>query len=281
MISQGANKILRSLVSLLALALALSVPETILASSQAPAVIPLVNGLPSVQLVTEALMGTQGGDASLIGMFLGADAGSPLRFSSVVDPTNFSFSFSLMPGSSYLGQPMTLSSSGTFDPNTGVLSAFSSGTLGTMSFAISDSESWMNTSNGIQGSGDQILSVGGDERGRRRVTHRHDFPDGSSVESGHFVDEHGHRIPGSDFVNVPDEDHPEEPDWDWGTRHGRGGGPYSVFSTGFSPLDGGTGSFTTTISPVPEPSTLLLIGSGFIGIAGVLRKRASPRRGFE
>ena len=277
MASQTFRTTTQNLVSLVTIALALAAPQLGLASNQAAWGSLVVNSLPPAQLMTEAMMGTQGGDAGLIGMFLGADANAPLQFTSFVDPTNFTFSFSLTAGSTYMGQPMTLSGSGSFDPNTGSLSALSSGTFGAESFSVSDSETWTNTTDGIAGLGDQTLSVNGSEKGRRVVTHRRFSRDGTSEESGHYVDEHGHRIPGSDFQEPDDYDTPDDPDWDFGTRRIREGGPYSVFSTGFSPLDGGAGSFTTTISPVPEPSSLLLVGSGMLGLAGLLRKRLLPR----
>ena len=124
---------------------------------------------------------------------------------------------------------------------------------------------------GMAGSGDQIFSINGQEKERRRVTRVRWDKDGKSFESGHFVDEEGHEIPGTEFEDEPDHRPPGESDWDWGTRYPSREG---VYSQGSSPITGGAGTYTTTISaPVPEPGSLLFLGSGILGIAGVLRKR--------
>lgn len=266
------RKTLKTLVPLVAVGIALATPLASPASNIARSSSDSVSNLPPVQITTEALMNAEGADAGLIGMFFGADSGSPLHFTSFVDPKTFTFSFSLNPGSTYLGQSITESASGSFDPNTGILSATTSGTLGATTFSITDLETFTDILNGIEGSGDQTFSldghsIPGHENERRHVERVREFRDGTSEESGYYEDKEGHRTP----FTEPDRRRPDEPDWDFGTRHG---GPYS---TGFSPLDGGAGSFTTTVSPVPEPSTLLLIGSGILGLGGFLRKRLLTR----
>ena len=262
---------MKSLFALLTIVLALGASQA--ASASAITTLQSArprNNLPPVQIMTEALISSEGGDAALLERIFGPDPSSPLNFTSFVDPASFTFSFLLNQGSTYLGQQITESAHGSFDPNTGVLTATTTGTVGVNSFSITEVETLRNTVSGMDGSGDQIFSMNGVETERRRVTHIRWDKDGHSLESGHFVDEHGHRIPGSDFEDEPDQRSPEESDWDWGTRHGREG----VRSLGSSPITGGAGTFTTTISaPAPEPSSLLFLGSGILGIAGVLRKR--------
>ena len=269
--TQSIGSGMKSLFPLLTIVLALGITQGAYASAIASLQSARsMNNPPPVQIMTEALMSSEGGDAALIEKIFGPDPSSPLNFTSFVDPAGFTFSFLLNQGSTYLGQQITESAHGSFDPNTGILTATTTGTVGVNSFSITEVETFTNTRGGMNGSGDQIFSMNGVETERRRVTHIRWDKDGHSLESGHYVDEEGHHIKGSDFEDEPDQRPPEEPDWDWGTRHSREG----VRSLGSSPITGGAGTFTTTISaPAPEPSSLLFLGSGILGIAGVLRKR--------
>lgn len=63
-----------------------------------------------------------------------------------------------------------------------------------------------------------------------------------------------------------------------GDLAGDGGSPFVfVYETIPSGASTGVKSFgiDTTVSPVPEPGTILLLGTGIVGIAGIRRKRRS------
>ena len=80
-----------------------------------------------VQLAIEAMITAQQYDAAFIGFQFGSSSNSHLNYSSYVDPSGQSFSFALNSGSTYLGQPITLSASGTLDAATQIWKVSSSG----------------------------------------------------------------------------------------------------------------------------------------------------------
>ena len=67
------------------------------------------------QGANELMMTEQSTFLNFIGSTFGPDPASKLHFSSVVDPNGESFSFSLDPGSTYMGQPIALMVSGELD----------------------------------------------------------------------------------------------------------------------------------------------------------------------
>jgi hypothetical protein len=70
-----------------------------------------------LSITTEVLFEEQGTTALSLGSVFGADATSPISFTSFVDPSGTSFSYATVPGSMYLGQSLTITGSGTL--NTG------------------------------------------------------------------------------------------------------------------------------------------------------------------
>jgi len=74
--------------------------------------------LTSVQVATEVMMHTQADVAGFIATQFGVDPNSSLSYSTYVDPGGQSFTFSLNSGTTFLGQPLALTESGTFVPST-------------------------------------------------------------------------------------------------------------------------------------------------------------------
>jgi hypothetical protein len=76
-------------------------------------------GVPAGTVLSEVMMDVQGSEALLYGSFLGASSTpQSLSGTSTSDPSTGSFSFSLNPGSTYLGQSISDSVHGSFDPTT-------------------------------------------------------------------------------------------------------------------------------------------------------------------
>ncbi len=93
-------------------------------------------GLPSVpaaSVLTEVMMDVQGSEAILYGNLLGVSPTSPQSLSgtSSTDIPNGSFTFSLNPGSTYLGQPISDSVTGQYNTTTGSFDWSATGSWGT------------------------------------------------------------------------------------------------------------------------------------------------------
>ena len=208
-------------------------------------------------------MENQGENSAVIGALFGPDESSPLFFSSNVDVAGMAFSFSLKPGSTYLGLAITLSGSGVFDAVTDVWNASSSVTLGSASWTVTG------TYGGNPATDDSFLpppflpvSNFVIDPGSRQYHDIHDliFYNPATGESGgffHFTDIHGIRS----TPNFPITDHRnQDGTWSWDTITDT----FRIDSTGIS-LEG-DGSFSTTISAIPEPSSVVLFGAGLLGM---------------
>ena len=79
------------------------------------ATLPLSAQLTPFQKANEVMMYEESALVSFIGTTWGPDPASPLNYSSHVDPAGQNFDFSLNAGSTYLGKPITLTTSGTLN----------------------------------------------------------------------------------------------------------------------------------------------------------------------
>jgi hypothetical protein len=219
--------------------------------------------------VTEYLMESQGEDAVFVKTMFGTDPHSPLHFSSFVDPTAMTFSFSLVPGSTYKGLSMTLTGSGAFDSSSNTWIISSSGMLGSTSWSTLGTD--VITSDTMTDQGEKSNRDRIDEHGNK-IGDIHDIV---------FIDkENPIRDFGTAILTDKDGKEIGKPfpirtirrrtgAWNWEAD----GPDFTVTSVGFTGPDGGTRSFTTTIAPVPEPSTLTLLTLGTVGLIGYRWRR--------
>ena len=99
-------------------------------------------------------------------------------------------------------------------------------------------------------------------------------PDGTSGDFGYYVDDKGNKILDSAVISTDSvdakgkihyEDRPVHP--------GLNSSVPSLDTDGFMPRAGCAGSFVTTISSVPEPTSLLMLAIGAVGILTTTRRR--------
>jgi hypothetical protein len=238
--------------------------------------------LNSVVEATEVLMHAQAADASLIARMFGTDPLSPLSFITTVDPLGRSFSYATTTGAMYLGQPISLSGSGTLGGATNTWAWTSNATVGATSWSATGTANivgdptlaldWQaiiipplppplafDLSGGVR-----LIRAGplGLSRGTLTLTFG-TVPIGSVVVTD-FYNPFTRRwrvlSVGFQVASVPSDP--------------RGNfRPFRIESDGQSPGTGGAGSFTTTISAVPEPSTAALVGVGVVAVVGWRRRR--------
>ena len=221
--------------------------------------------------LTELLIHHQSDSAGYIQTLFGTAPGSPLVFTSNVDAVSMTFSFALNAGTTYGGIPMTLSGSATFNPVTGTYTTVTSGTRGGVVWTTAGFGTLVPTDDGFSFLYNSELLASIDTA----VTDRHTdsffcYTCGTSVIKGYDT-KGGEKIPGSDFENNDKYD-PQQGGWVTVEFHPT----YVINSTGFSPVGGGIGTFTTSISPVPEPETALLLAIGSILLVPIIRRSLDP-----
>lgn len=229
-----------------------------------------------VLLATEVMIEDEAtNDALLIATRFGVDASSPLHFTSIVATNGQYFSYSLDSGSMYQGTPISLTGLGTLSGSTWTIS--SSGSLGPMGSATAWSTLGTTaiTYNAAVGSDTDKADADWMDKDGKKIGDVHsDSTSKPSSDGGYDVmdttyrtDKNGKKVPGSDMKT--NDKISATGDWNM-----QAVGPIGITSSGFSPPNGGVGSFTVGIVPEPPSAILLLLGAPLVGAC---RRKKRPR----
>ena len=233
---------------------------------------------PPMLEVTETMMNAAGLDNLLLSVWLGVDQSADLQYTSYVDPINRAFSFSLISGQIYLGKPISLTAAGAYDSGLGQYEWTTLGSYNGNSFVDEGSEAWYDAP------GDNEVKVMGGfkdkETGKiymfsgKGDLNTNDLT--STFKGLEIKDKDGKLVDtgeGTDKLRIFVEKGEIEYGWDITTFKGK-----KIKTGGAEKGAGGPGVFDVGYESVPEPSSLLLGGSGVLGLCGYLRLRLLRRR---
>jgi hypothetical protein len=234
-------------------------------------------GVPTGTVLSEVMMDLQSTEAQLDAAMLGVSPSSPQSLSGAtsMDPSTGSFSFTLNPGSTYLGQSISDSVQGQFNSATGSYNYTATG-ASALGFKWSETGSiipvaidlgvgepeWQLKSYGavytllsyppkyIYGQTDQVIILG------PGLT-----SPALSLRSSSLFDPMGNNLGisiGTDQFNPLTGRYQFQDLFQRAPK-----APYRLLSfgdttTGTTPITGGAGTYTTTISSVPEPSSWVM-----------------------
>jgi hypothetical protein len=228
-------------------------------------------------LVTQDMTSAQQDELYGLGLLADPDASSTITFSSVENLQAMSFSFVALPGSTYNGLSLTLIGSGAFDSAQNLWEWSFSGSLGSNTLTGSGSESGFSA---VRVPGFETKTKGQetetDKQGRDHTRYWADkktYDDKGKFTAGTIwpTDKDGTKTGDEKEVKGQVNNDGKYNKWNLS------GPPFDIATSGFASPNG-PGYFVTTVSATPEPSSLLLLGSGVLGLSGFLRQRLLTRR---
>ncbi len=227
--------------------------------------------------VLETMMEAYANESLFIGHYFGVDTGNSVEYDFVIDYGSRTFSLESKIDQAYLGEIMSLAMSGSYDETTGIYSWTSSGAVGSETWTSAGSVEWIGDP---QGTVSTTITINGKEY---TVTGNVEWEQGvinaTSKGSYTFKSANGTTYgpyKGTDMwnINTGEWDHtvtvPKNPDTPDGIV---------TFSSGITQDNPQAkliiGKFRNSITPIPEPSTVFLLGVGLIGLVA-FRKRMKP-----
>jgi len=242
--------------------------------------IPSVAGSLSASVqATETMMNTSGIDSFSFVEEFGVDPSAILQYSSFTDPRTGAFSYSLLPGQTYLGKPISLTTTGKYDASTTTYSWQMVGDYGGQDLAGYGTAYWFGDPTETV---DQWDKEGKSDLGNTIWYHYKGNVDVNttdqtstfkglklSIQNGP-LNGRDESLSGKDTYTITNG----VKTFKWTVTDAK---EVSLNESGTEPFDGGFGSFSIRATPTPEPSALLMFGSGILGVAGVLRRRLGTR----
>jgi hypothetical protein len=213
-------------------------------------------------ITPETLMQAQTADVLALETYAGIDFSTELQSTYTLDTGNGSFSYSLVPGQTYLGQPFSLSGSGTYDATTTTFSWADSGEFGSAAWSGSGQMQWTGddpssfTNISVTIAGVRCLISGTNNTTPIR---------GSNPPAGTSTGQ----------INILPQGSATTLTYD--TTDTYSNGTYFVKITSTIPGTGGTiswqvGKSVATFTPVPAPAAILLLGPSLVGLAATRRR---------
>lgn len=224
-------------------------------------------GIISADELTDFMMEYQSEQLMMIGRLFGPAVGSPLSFSSTVDAAAMTYSFQLDPGSTYLGQSMTLSGLGVFDT---AIDRFDRSAVG----SLGDFE-WTSAGTDVVGGLLDDVTTGKsnedfkDENGEKFMDIHDDKEYNKTTKKSKITTQLTKKDGSNDGEPNTGKDR-LRPDGSWELVQSVTQFDFEIVSNGFSPPGGGDGSFTSSVNQVPEPCTLAMLSAGMLAY-GVFR----------
>jgi hypothetical protein len=225
------------------------------------------NPFTPVASAAQVMLQTQADDAAFIAADFGVDPNSPLQYASSIDPSGSSFSFSLAPNSTYQGQPITLTATGTLNQATQTWTVTSSGSIagtpwtGTISMSVSltGSALQMNLTSSAQFSSGGLQHQEADITGVwcNGVYYPNDsngvlFYTGSLSPCAAYY--YGTLVTSWDVIGLTNTD-PQTNNSVWNLAINDAEIDFSVASSGSYPSSGGLGSFSAIVGPAKTACT--------------------------